>query len=205
MEWLWYFFFYSAAGLVLETLFALVAQGKLQSRKTLLFLPLCPVYGLGAVGILLLPAALRQSPLLLLLAAGAVSTAAEYVSALFYEYVQKVRFWDYSALPFQLQGRVCLPFSLLWGVLVFPMEYGVQPLAERLWTVLPVAVTAGLTAAFFADLICTTLVLEHERNPAALRWWVRDGAAYPAPFQSAGEGFPFSGQRQLPDSMSSAG
>lgn len=171
MKWVWFFHFYAAVGFLLETGFALLRRRRLESRKNLLFLPLCPVYGLGAVLILLLPPGILRHPLWFFLCAAAGATAAEYLAALFYELCWGVRFWDYGQVPFQLHGRVCLPFSLLWGLLAFPLRSLAQPMAEALWRRLPPALTAGLTAALLADLICTTLVLERRRDPEALEWW----------------------------------
>ena len=79
----------------------------------MLFFPLCPVYGVGAVGILLLPEWVQNRPLILFFAAGLVATGAEYLLSWFYEKAWGVSFWNYSALPLQIQGRVCLPFALV--------------------------------------------------------------------------------------------
>ena len=121
MIWIWYFLFYSALGFGLEVLYTWMTRGSKKDRKCLLFLPLCPVYGLGAVGILLLPEGVTQRPGLLLLAAGCIATGAEYLLGWFYQRFWRVSFWDYSALPFHLHGRVCLPFALAWGLLNFVM------------------------------------------------------------------------------------
>lgn len=171
MEWAWYFLTYSALGFLLEVVFAHLTGRGNRGRKCLLFLPLCPVYGLGALLILLLPEWIQQSWPLLLVGATGAATAAEYLMGLFYRRCWRVRFWDYSGLPFQVQGQICLPFSLLWGLLSLPMMLLVQPLLERLWLLAGEAVTAGLLVAFLADSICTALVLEADPRPAALRWW----------------------------------
>ena len=76
MEWLWYFLFYSFLGFLLEVGYALWAGGNLD-RKCLLLLPLCPVYGLGACAVLLLPAPVLRVPRALLLLGGLTATAAE--------------------------------------------------------------------------------------------------------------------------------
>ena len=45
------------------------------------------------------------------------ATTAEYAVHLFCDAVLGVRFWDYSATKTDVNGRICLPFSLAWGVL----------------------------------------------------------------------------------------
>lgn len=54
LEWIWYFIWYSFLGFLLEVGYARWTGGR-RDRKCLLLLPLCPVYGLGACAVLLLP------------------------------------------------------------------------------------------------------------------------------------------------------
>ena len=116
MVWFWYFLFYSFAGFLLEVAYARLTGGR-PDRKCLLVLPLCPVYGLGACAVLLLPGWVRDNPLSLFLLGGGLASWAEYLAALFYEEALGVSFWDYSGLPGNVRGRICLPFSLIWGIL----------------------------------------------------------------------------------------
>ena len=86
MEWIWYFIWYSFLGFLLEVGYARWTGGR-RDRKCLLLLPLCPVYGLGACAVLLLPPWVLERPLLLVVAGGAAATGVEYGMALFYERV----------------------------------------------------------------------------------------------------------------------
>ena len=65
--WLWYFVLYSFLGFLVEVAFARVTRNPKKDRKCLYFLPLCPVYGLGALAILALPAVIRENPWLFFL------------------------------------------------------------------------------------------------------------------------------------------
>ena len=71
MVWLWSFVAYSFAGFLLETAFAAASGGR-PDRKGLLVLPLCPVYGLGACLILLLPRWVDDRPWALFLLGGLI-------------------------------------------------------------------------------------------------------------------------------------
>lgn len=102
------------------------------TRKCLLLLPLCPVYGLGACAVLLLPPWVLERPLLLVVAGGAAATGVEYGMALFYERVLRVSFWNYDGLTGSIHGRVCLPFALAWSLLILPLVYLVHPAVARL-------------------------------------------------------------------------
>ena len=168
---LWLFFLYSLVGFGLELLFARVTHAAKTDRKCLLFLPLCPVYGLGAVLILSLPDAIHRSPLLLAGSAALAATAAEYGAAFFYERVWNVRFWDYSALPLHLHGRVCLPFSLIWAGLALPLVYWLQPRLEPLVAAMPELLIFPLVLVFFADSLLTGTLLRRAGNTNALIWY----------------------------------
>ena len=78
LEWIWYFIWYSFLGFLLEVGYARWTGGR-RDRKCLLLLPLCPVYGLGACVVLLLPPWVLERPLLLVVAGPEVLIAAASV------------------------------------------------------------------------------------------------------------------------------
>ena len=99
--WFWYFVLYSFLGFLVEVVFARITHNPKRDRKCLYFLPLCPVYGLGVLLMLALPAA-RSNSWMLFLWAALSATGAEYLMDLFYDRVLGVSFWDYSHLPLNL-------------------------------------------------------------------------------------------------------
>lgn len=173
VRWFWYFMLYSFLGFVLEVLFARAIHNPKRDRKCFYFLPLCPVYGLGMLAVLALPGGILRAPLLLLPCAALLCTAVEYLTGLFYEKAAGVSFWDYAHLPWNLQGRVCLLFTALWGVLALAAIYLIHPGVEALagllpdWLALPAALFLALDAGF------TLYVLRREGNTDALRWYLR--------------------------------
>lgn len=171
--WFWYFVLYSSVGFVLEVLFARVTGNPKRDRKCHLFLPLCPVYGLGAALILLLPPAVLSNPLLLFFCGSLAATAAEYAMSLFYEKALGVSFWDYAQFPGNLGGRVCPLFSAFWCLLGLVTVYGIQPLAaagvERLpdWLLPPAAAALALDGAL------TVFLLRRSGSTDVLCWYRR--------------------------------
>ena len=137
MVWFWYFLIYSFLGFLVEVVYVRVVGGAKRDRKCRLLLPICPVYGLGALAVLALPPFVQARPLLLLPAAGAACTAVEYLTSLFYEKVFRVSFWDYSHLPGNLGGRVCPLFALFWGILALAVLYLIHPAAAWLAARIP--------------------------------------------------------------------
>lgn len=166
----WYFLIYSFAGFLLEIGYSRLTGGR-PDRKSLLVLPLCPVYGLGACAILLLPRWVQGSPLLLFLLGGALASWAEYLTALFYEKALSVSFWDYGGLPGSVQGRICLPFSLAWGALALVLVYLVHPILRLLPAHIPAPVTWMTFIAFCADAFVSSTLLRKTGTRDSLKWY----------------------------------
>ena len=57
------------------------------------------------------------------LVGGLVSTAIEFVAGAIVNVRLKLNVWDYSKMPLNLYGQVCLPFSLLWCLLTLPISF----------------------------------------------------------------------------------
>ncbi len=168
----WQFLIYSALGFCLEVAFARAVHSGKQDRKCHLLLPVCPVYGFGALGILLLPYSVKENPFLLYLAGGAVATLAEWSLSLFYEKAAGAAFWDYERLPLNLGGRVCLPFSLIWGALALPLVYGVQPWLAGWINAIPPSVTVPAALFYLGDAALSLAVLRRQ-GTEGLRWYRR--------------------------------
>lgn len=131
--WLWTFWTYSFLGYLLERGYAIATHADRQARKCFLLLPMCPVYGLGALAVLALPESLSGSFWSLALWGGLAATAVEYAVHVLYDRLLGVRFWDYSQVRWNLRGRVCLPFSLAWSLLVAAGLPVIQAAIARRW------------------------------------------------------------------------
>ena len=170
--WLWYFWIYSFLGYLVEKAFAAVTHASRRERKCFLLLPMCPVYGLGMAAVLALPEGWRQG-IWLAIAGGAVTTAVEYGVHWAYEALLGVRFWDYSQIPGNLKGRVCLPFSAAWGLLVMVAVLFLQPAVAALAAWIPTAVTYGFSLIFITDAICSArfLWVTHDVEELRVTGW----------------------------------
>ena len=166
MVWFWYFLIYSFLGFLVEVAYVRLVGGVKRDRKCRLVLPICPVYGLGALAILLLPPLVRDSLPLLFPAAALVCTAVEYVTGLFYEKVFRVSFWDYSHLPLNLGGRVCLLFALFWGVLALLVLHVIHPAAAWLAARIPLWAFPPAVLATALDTLLTARLLRRTGDPS---------------------------------------
>ena len=158
----WYFVGYGFLGYLLEKLFARVSCSPKRVRKGFLLAPVCPVYGLAMCALLALDAEeVRHFGELFLLSA-ITATAVEYAVHWAYEAALGVRFWDYSATKLDLNARICLPFSLAWGLLGALAVRFVQPVMASLAARIPPAVTNAVLLCFAIDALWSVGVL--------LRW-----------------------------------
>ena len=115
-EYITYFFVYSFLGWLIETIYALFIHGHFVKRG-FLFGPLCPIYGFGAVILIMATKKLYKKPFLKFLIATVAFTLFEYIVSFLLEMLFGLRWWDYSNDFLNIQGRVSLPYSIFWGVI----------------------------------------------------------------------------------------
>lgn len=133
-ELIWLFLIYSFLGWMLETILAATEQRRFVNRG-LINGPLCTIYG---VPIVILTIFGQELPLFwLFLGAMIVATVTEWISGHMIERFYHERWWDYSNVKWNLDGYICLPASLVWGVLgTVSMRWG-NGLLIRLYGFLP--------------------------------------------------------------------
>ena len=115
-EYITYFFVYSFLGWLIETIYAIFVHGHYVKRG-FLFGPLCPIYGFGAVILIMATKKLYKKPFLKFLIATVAFTLFEYIVSFLLDMLFGLRWWDYSNDFLNIQGRVSLPYSIFWGVI----------------------------------------------------------------------------------------
>ena len=114
----WVFFIGCFAGVVLETIYCLIQRGHYESRVGLIYGPFNLVYGIGA---LCLSGALYQfrnrGRVFSFVGGFVVGSVVEYACSWFQEVCFGSTSWDYSKMPYNLNGRICLRYSIFWGIL----------------------------------------------------------------------------------------
>lgn len=119
-----YFIIYSVVGFVIETLFGLLTKGLLESRKSFLYGPFCSIYGVGAVSMILFLQYFKKNNFTLFGGGFLIGSIIEYLISFIGQAIFRIRWWDYSEKAFNLNGRICVYFSLFWGVLaIFLITY----------------------------------------------------------------------------------
>ena len=167
---LWRFWAYSFLGYLLEKVFAAVTHAEKQGRKCFLLMPMCPVYGLGVLAVLALPPNFTDSFWELALWGGLTATAVEYAVHWGYERLLGVAFWDYRDMPWNLQGRICLPFSAVWALLLAVLLPRAEAYITPLIAAIPTGVTYGMLLLFTADAVCSARFLRVTGDTEGLRF-----------------------------------
>lgn len=152
------FAFYGFCGWAWEsTVCAMLNHGRFANSGFLLG-PCCPIYGAGGIACWLLlrgiPDASSQ-----FVAAALVCSVIEYSVGVLLEKTTGARFWDYSHLPFNLHGRICLYWACAFGLGALCICRLVEPALLGLLGHLPVLIvrlSAFIVAvAMMVDAVCS--------------------------------------------------
>lgn len=127
-----YFIIYSVLGFVIETAFGAVTKGVIESRKSFLYGPFCAIYGLGAVVMILCLQPFKKNNNTLFWGGFVVGSVIEYLVSLIGELIFHVIWWDYSDMPLNINGRVCVYFSIFWGLLGIYLVSYINPKIDKL-------------------------------------------------------------------------
>lgn len=117
-QYVWIFIVSCYAGFILETVWCLIKNGYIESRKSLVLGHLSVAYGMGALLLTFLLVNFQNAKTWKIFLIAFVSgTATEYICSLGQELLFGTVAWDYSNLPLNINGRVCLLYSIFWGLL----------------------------------------------------------------------------------------
>lgn len=126
-----YFVIYSFLGFIIETLFGLLTKGVVESRKSFLYGPFCGIYGLGAIVMIISLKRFNKNNYTLFIGGFIVGSIIEYVISLIGEELFHIKWWDYSGMPFNINGRICIGFSLFWGILAIYLMSHLNPKVDK--------------------------------------------------------------------------
>ena len=122
------FILFSFIGWISEVIYVGVTSAHKFVNRGFLYGPLCPIYGFGGVMILMLPPSLYKTWIPLFFASMILCTIVEYFVSWLMEKLFHTRWWDYSHYKIQLNGRICLLNSILFGFLGVVVIHFVYPL-----------------------------------------------------------------------------
>ena len=131
-----YFIIYSVLGYIIETIYGMITKGVWESRQSFLYGPFCGIYGLGAVIMIICLHKFPKKFNTLFIGGFIVGSIVEYVVSFVGEMLLGVKWWDYSNMPLNLNGRICVYFSVFWGFLGIYLIASLNPKIDKIidWT-----------------------------------------------------------------------
>lgn len=124
------FVYYSIIGWILEVSHAFYKERKFVNRGFLTG-PVCPMYGFAGVSLVLLKPNMNIFSVFLFSVLACFIV--EYITSFTMEKLFKLRWWDYSNEKFNIKGRVCIKYLILFGLCGVGFYYFLNPLFEYLY------------------------------------------------------------------------
>lgn len=173
-QWLFFFYFYCFFGWCFESTYVSARKKHLVNRGFMRG-PFLPLYGSGAIMMLVVSMPFRDNLILTYIAGCIGATALEYVTGVTMEALFKVRYWDYSNQKFNYKGHICLGSTIAWGFLTILMTEAVHRPVENFVLAIPmqaltpvvfvitVAVVVDFTLSFKAALDLRDMLVRLEK------------------------------------------
>ena len=139
-------------------------------KRGFLYGPWLPVYGTGGVLMLTLLGRWRRNPFVVFFGSMIIAAILEYSTAAAMMAIWHKRWWDYSGMPFNLQGYISLQSILSFGIMALALFFMIDPFVRRFVArrfandgrVFSVVIW-GLGAVMLVDVVLTFLF----RNPVS--------------------------------------
>ena len=149
---------YAVMGWMAEVVFFTLKTGKFVNRGFLNG-PLCPLYGFGVTGVVIIFSPIKDNVVLLFIGSMVFCTVIEYITGVILEKLFHDTWWDYSDQPFNIRGYVCLRFSLMWGFACTAVIRIVHPVLYNMIEIMPWWLEIAAVSLFYiylaADLTVT--------------------------------------------------
>ena len=164
---------YSLIGWMIEVSYHAITLGKVVNRGFLNG-PICPVYGSGVIMVLIVLYLTgfitgfetnvdEAHPLLLFIIGILFATLIEFLAGFILDKLFHARWWDYSDRKFNVNGYICLEFSIIWGLAIAFVLRVIQPSFEKLVEFIPkllgIILLIVMYLTFIADIIITVLTI----------------------------------------------
>ena len=150
-----YFIIYSVVGYIIETVFGIVTKGRWESRQSFLYGPFCAIYGLGAAIMIIFLHKYSKKYNTLFIGGFIVGSIVEYLVSWIGEMILGVKWWDYSDMPLNINGRICVYFSIFWGFLALYLIASFNPKIDKMidWIKSKISTKALKTLTLSATII----------------------------------------------------
>ncbi len=156
-----YFILFAFIGWLLETCFSFYALGHF-TKRGFLYGPLCPIYGWGALILIMFFGRYRKNNLKLFIYAAIVFTAFEYLVSYGMEALFSLKWWDYTEEFMNLNGRVSIFYTFTWGIIAILFINFIYPFFKKKLNILlskiPYKVQVTIVYILFTVFITDTVL-----------------------------------------------
>lgn len=156
--YIFYFFMFSFAGWLLETFYSYLVLGHFTNRG-FFYGPICPIYGCGALMLIIFLDKYKNSPIKLFLYSIIVFSIFEYAIGYGLDALYNLWLWDYRTEFLNLNGRICLFYSLGWGVAALAFNYLIFPILKKIITFISSKIPTKLQL-FGIRMLCMIFVID---------------------------------------------
>ena len=125
-----YFLVFAIVGWLLETAFSFYSLGHF-TKRGFLYGPLCPIYGWGAIILIMFYSTYKKHNLKLFIYAAVVFTIFEYMVSFWMEALFSLKWWEYTNEFLNLNGRVSIFYSFAWGIIAILFINFIYPFFKR--------------------------------------------------------------------------
>lgn len=157
-----WFLFYSCSGWIYESILCSITDKKLVNRGFLNG-PVCPVYGVGAIVILVCIKDNSSSYLQLFITGAVLACTVEYITSVLLEKLFHAKWWDYSRYKFNIHGRICLLGAVVFGTFAVVLIKFINPLivgyTELISNKLLIIIAVSGAIVIITDLVFTVIHL----------------------------------------------
>lgn len=156
-QWALAFYLYSFAGWCWEVALSFAKHRRFVNRGFLTG-PILPIYGFGALTVLLSCMPVKDNIALVALLGMTVATVLELVTGAAMEALFHVRYWDYSDARFNFHGYICLKSTLVWAAFSALIVCWIHPAVRSVVQRVPQLLAAVLASSFTAFTLIDTIV-----------------------------------------------
>ena len=126
-----YFFIFAFLGWIIETLFCFHTLGHFTNRG-FLYGPICPIYGFGAIMLILFLSKYKHNSLKLFAYSAVIFSVFEYCVSFALEALFGIHWWDYTNEFMNVNGRAGIFYAFAWGIMAILFINHIYPFVQKL-------------------------------------------------------------------------
>lgn len=128
-----YFIVYSFFGYIIETIYGIITTGRFESRQSFLYGPFLGIYGIAGVILIIFIKYFNKNNFTIFTAGFLIGSLTEYVISYITDIFLHTQWWDYSDKILNINGRICLLYSVFWGLLTVFLVKIINPRIDKIY------------------------------------------------------------------------